>query len=151
MSHPAAKGGITLMSASTFETSLSAPARPSWIRTGSFAERREEWGRPASIRIAEALRAAIYRLDPDADLVRRARHGDRAAFTALRSRYARKVRALADARPVHDDRGDDLREILIAAFQDLESFDARCAPGTWLFLHGIRAAFARFRPRPSIG
>ena len=36
-----------------------------------------------------------------------------------------------------------LRDTLISAFEEIDAFGLRCTPGTWLYLHGLRAAFGR--------
>lgn len=34
------------------------------------------------------------------------------------------------------------RESILTAFHDIDSFAVKCCPGTWLYLNGLRAAFA---------
>ena len=41
-----------------------------------------------------------------------------------------------------------LCEIVVAAFKDIDSFGTKCAPGTWLYMHGFRAVFARMNVPP---
>jgi hypothetical protein len=87
-----------------------------------------------------ALRASGYRIFSDAFLVRRAVTGDHAAFDALVARYRRRLYTLAlESLRSEDKASDALRETVLSAFKDIDSFRARCSPGTWLYLHGIRA------------
>jgi RNA polymerase sigma-70 factor (ECF subfamily) len=68
----------------------------------------------------------------DADLVRRARTGDDAAFADLYRRYARVVHGLVLARiPVRD--ADDLvQEVFLSAWKRLDSLREPAAFGGWL-------------------
>ena len=93
-----------------------------------------------------ALRAMFFRFHEDRDLVRLARRGDPAAFLALSSRYRGRIRRVAlERRGISDPEVKALRDIMLSAFRDLDSFAECCAPGTWLYLNGFSAAFALLR------
>ena len=69
---------------------------------------------------------------------------DRIAFKILVSRYRRQVRVLAEGPLADVDHAESaLRDTLISAFREIDAFGLRCTPGTWLYLHGLRAAFGR--------
>ena len=96
-----------------------------------------------------ALRSRAYRILSDEILVRRARARDHAAFDALVARYRDRLYTMA-VNSLGDEReaGDVVCEILISAFRDIDSFNVNCAPGTWLYMHGFRAVFARMNVPP---
>ena len=94
--------------------------------------------------LCRRLHARAMRIFGDETLMRRARAGDAAAFAALVSRYRGRLHAVAfDSLDEDMKRGDVLSETVLAAFENLDSFGAKCTPGTWLYLHGFRAVFRR--------
>ena len=101
-----------------------------------------------------AMRAIGYRFLKDGDLVQRARARDHAAFEALAARYQRQIDQLAlESSAFQDSTFEDpdenaLTESVLAAFRDIDSFAIRCRPGTWLYLHGLRAVFERLGVGP---
>jgi RNA polymerase sigma-70 factor, ECF subfamily len=70
--------------------------------------------------------------DEDARLVRRARGGDRAAFTRLYERYARLIHGLLLARVPRTDVDDLLQDVFLAAWDRLASLRDPGAFGGWL-------------------
>lgn len=69
---------------------------------------------------------------------------DHTAFDALVARYRSRLHAMElDTRGSRGEAGDALREMMLSAFKDIDSFGAKCTPGTWLYQHGLRAGFAR--------
>ena len=91
-----------------------------------------------------AFRGVRYQFLSDGDLVRRVELRDNVAFRTLLSRYRRQVRDLSLSPMADDDHGEvDLRDSLVSAFRGIDAFAARCTPGTWLYLHGLRSAFGR--------
>lgn len=94
--------------------------------------------------LGSAIRAVRYKFHSDGELVRLAGTRDRVAFRTLVSRYRRQVRVLAEGPMADVDHAESaLRDNLISAFGAIEEFGTRCTPGTWLYLHGLRAAFVR--------
>ena len=87
------------------------------------------------------LRRLSYGLLKDEELVQRTRARDFAAFDALVARYRDRLYTLAVASLKDENEA-------ILAMRDLDSFNDRCSPGTWLYLHGIRAVFARLGVPP---
>ncbi len=86
-------------------------------------------GSPASP-IADDRRAAIAR---DADLIRRARAGDGAAFDVLVAAYMRPAFQMAYRVVGHREDAEDLvQESFLAAYQYLDSFDVERPFGPWL-------------------
>ena len=107
---------------------------------------------PSPVRIREgwrtglwrALRSRACRIYSDETLVRRAQDGDHAAFDALASRYRKRLYTLAiDSLEDESEAAEALREMVLSAFRDIDSFGDKCSPGTWLYLHGFRAVFNR--------
>ena len=98
----------------------------------------------ASSMLGSALRTVRYKFHGDGELVRLAGARDRIAFKTLVARYRRQVRVLAEGPMAGVDHAESaLRDTLISAFGEIDAFGARCTPGTWLYLHGLRAAFGR--------
>lgn len=91
-----------------------------------------------------AFRNVRYKFHGDGELVRLAGARDRIAFQTLVARYRRQVHVLAEGPMASVDHAESaLRDTLIAAFEEIDAFGERCTPGTWLYLHGLRAAFGR--------
>lgn len=80
------------------------------------------------------MRTASRPEDDERDLVRRARRGDREAFSALVQRYQSRVVGVARAL-VHnpDDAVELAQETFIRAFQNLAGFEGRSSFSTWLY------------------
>jgi RNA polymerase sigma-70 factor (ECF subfamily) len=68
----------------------------------------------------------------DADLVRAAQGGDRAAFGLLYERYGRMVHGLVLARVAWEDAEDLVQDVFVAALERLASLRDACAFGGWL-------------------
>ncbi len=98
----------------------------------------------ASSVLGSAFRTVRYKFHGDGELVRLAGARDRLAFETLVARYRRRVRGLADGPMADVDHAESaLRDNLISAFEEIDAFGVLCTPGTWLYLHGLRAAFGR--------
>lgn len=98
----------------------------------------------ASSALGSALRTVRYKFHGDGELVRLAGARDRIAFKTLVARYRRQVHVLAEGPLADADHAESaLRDTLISAFREIDAFGLRCTPGTWLYLHGLRAAFRR--------
>jgi hypothetical protein len=99
-------------------------------------------GHGASLR--SKLRTWAYGIFSDEALMLRARARDHAAFDALVARHRDRLYTMAlDFLGQEDRAGDVLCETVIAAFRDIDSYDAKCTPGTWLYSHAFRAVFGR--------
>ena len=97
--------------------------------------------------LSRASRVWAYGFLNDETLVRRARARDFAAFDALMARYRNRLYSLAlGSLGDESEAGEALRDMVLTAFRDIESFGEKCTPGTWLYLHGFRAVFARMKP-----
>jgi len=93
-------------------------------------------------RLWRALRTTAYRIFSDETLVKRALARDQTAFDALVARYRNRLYAMAlDSLGNEGEAGDALCEMVLSAFKDIDSFGENCTPGTWLYLHGLRAVF----------
>ena len=80
--------------------------------------------------VAEQRRAAVAR---DAELIRRTRAGDAAAFDALVAAYMRQAFQMAFRVVGHREDAEDLvQESFLAAYQYLDSFDVERPFGPWL-------------------
>jgi hypothetical protein len=87
----------------------------------------------------------------DETLVLRARAGERVAFDALIARYRERIYSMAMASLGNrDEAAAALEEGMIAAFRDLRSTRANCAPSTWLHLHAFRAVLRRMNVPPGV-
>jgi RNA polymerase sigma-70 factor (ECF subfamily) len=72
--------------------------------------------------------------DDERDLVRRAKRGDREAFSALVQRYQSRVVGVARALVHNPDDAVELgQETFIRAFQNLAGFEGRSSFSTWLY------------------
>lgn len=79
---------------------------------------------------------------PDAELIRRAKQGDRKAFGLLVRRYQRKVYALCFRLGGSHDVADDLtQEAFIKAYQAIGTFDDRYPFGGWISRIAANNAF----------
>jgi hypothetical protein len=97
----------------------------------------------------KSLRATAFRIFSDETLVRRARARDQAAFDALVARYRTRLYSMALSSLGNEGEAQEaLSETVLEAFKDLDSFGTKCAPGTWLYLHGFRAVFKRMNLPP---
>ena len=79
--------------------------------------------------------------ESDAQLVRRSKTGDRAAFGILVERHAGMVRRLTRAVLRHEEDGDDAaQDAFLSAWRALEQFDERQALAPWLARIALNAA-----------
>jgi RNA polymerase sigma-70 factor (ECF subfamily) len=82
----------------------------------------------------------------DAELIRRFRGGDEAAFRALHERHTPRLRMIVlrmlGAR--RDEVDDVLQETWLAGCRGLHAFNGSAQFASWLTTIGIRAAYARF-------
>jgi RNA polymerase sigma-70 factor (ECF subfamily) len=105
-----------------------AHARPFPVRPRSGGDA------PRSVAVARVDDADAVRDDLDAGVVRRAKHGDRAAFVELMDHYDRRLRSLAyrllDDR---DDAVDAMQDVYVKAFGALPGFRETSSVGTWLY------------------
>lgn len=99
--------------------------------------------------LGRKLRTRAYRVFSDETLVRRALDRDHTAFDALVARYRNRLYAMA-LRSLGNEgtAGDALSAMVLAAFKDIDSFGAKCTPGTWLYLHGLSAVVKRLNAPP---
>jgi RNA polymerase sigma-70 factor (ECF subfamily) len=94
-----------------------------------------------------AIRTRAYGFFNDETLVRLASAKDHVAFEALVARHRNRLYTLALTSLGNEaDAGDAVCEMVISAFKDIDLFGATCTPGTWLYLHGLRAVFRRLAP-----
>jgi len=89
--------------------------------------------------------------DPDADLVRQSKGGNKAAFGKLASRYYEMVYGLAYGVLTNREAARDVaQDVFLKVFRDLHKFDERSKFKTWLYRVSVNAAIdARRRQRPS--
>ncbi len=82
----------------------------------------------------------------DAELIRRFRGGDEAAFRALHDRHTPRLRMLVLRMlgSQRDDVDDVLQETWLAGCRGLHGFNGSAQFSSWLTTIGIRAAYARF-------
>ena len=91
-----------------------------------------------------ALRTRAYGVLSDQALVLRTRALDYTAFDALVARYRDRLYTIAlGSLGDEDEAADALCEMAVSAFRDIDSSDAKCTPGAWLYLHGLRSVFRR--------
>jgi len=84
--------------------------------------------------------------EDEADLLTRARQGDRTAFGALVRRYQRRVYAAAlHVTGNHSDADDVAQEAFVRAYRGLDSFDGRSDFFTWLYRITINTGLNRLR------
>jgi RNA polymerase sigma-70 factor (ECF subfamily) len=90
---------------------------------------------------------------PEAELVRRAQAGDRAAFEQLARRYRAAVLAVTFARTGHREEAEDLaQEVLIHAWEKLPALREPSRIAAWLrtmALNACRSWYRRSRPWPT--
>jgi RNA polymerase sigma-70 factor, ECF subfamily len=85
---------------------------------------------------------------PDAELVQRARRGDRRAFDQLFERHVDQVhRWLTRLLGPVPEREDLVQEVFLAAFKGLPRFRAEAAFTTWLYRIVHNTAYSRLRRR----
>lgn len=93
------------------------------------------------------LHSAEFRLLSDEALVDLTRAGDNPAFDELVERYCASIYGLAlSVLKNQDDAGDALCRAFLSARRDIDSIGEECSPGTWLYLHGLRAVFQTLSP-----
>jgi RNA polymerase sigma-70 factor (ECF subfamily) len=87
---------------------------------------------------------------PDAELVRRAKAGELAAFETLALRHERRAYSLA-ARMLRQeqDAEDVTQQTLLSALENLEGFRGEAGFATWLLRIATHAALKIIRKRPS--
>ena len=80
------------------------------------------------------VRAPIGEQSVEADLARRCRQGDQAAFDRIVELYEDRIFSFV-RRMVHDPRDaeDAAQEVFVKAFEGIRQFDGRASLGTWLF------------------
>jgi len=84
--------------------------------------------------------------EDEADLLTRARQGDRSAFGALVRRHQRRVYAAAlHVTGNHSDADDVAQEAFVRAYRGLDSFDGRSDFFTWLYRITINTGLNRLR------
>lgn len=84
----------------------------------------------------------------DADVLTRARHGDRGAFGALVRKYQRRVYATAlHITGNHQDAADVAQDAFIRAYKGLAGFDGRADLFTWLYRITVNTALNHLRSR----
>ncbi len=86
--------------------------------------------------------------DPDGDLIRRARSGDRAAFGVLAGRHYEMVYALAYG-VLHEREAarDTTQEVFLKVFREIEKFEGRSKFKTWLHRVAVNAALDHARKK----
>jgi RNA polymerase sigma-70 factor (ECF subfamily) len=90
--------------------------------------------------------------DDDADLVRRAREGDMAAFEELVMRHADGVYAVLRRFGLDDDEARDVaQETFLRAWRGLPRFEGRARFFTWLYRIAYNEAQRRLSKRPPAG
>ncbi len=93
------------------------------------------------------LHPTEYRLFSDQALVDLTRAGNNTAFDELVERYCTCIYGFAlSVLKNEDDAGDALCRAFLAARNDIHSVGGQCSPGTWLYLHGLRAVFQTLSP-----
>ncbi len=81
-----------------------------------------------------------------AELVRRLKAGEGAAFDELVRAYAGRLIAVAGRiTPTEADAEDVVQEVFLSVFQSIESFDGRSELGTWMHRLTVNAALMRLR------
>jgi RNA polymerase sigma-70 factor (ECF subfamily) len=87
-------------------------------------------------------------VDPDGELVRRAKAGELAAFDEIVLRHHRRIyRVLMGVTRSHEDSEDGIQNVFLSAFQHLESFEGASKLITWLTRIAINEGAARLRAR----
>src|SRR5512143_654729 len=116
------------------------------MEAGAFDHSRSQDTSQAGWRLSlgRALRTRAYWIFSDEALVLRARARDYRAFETLVSRYRDRLFTMALTSLGSQEKATEaLSEAVLSAFRDIDSFDAKSTPGTWLYLHGLRAVFRR--------
>lgn len=86
--------------------------------------------------------------DNDAELVARAKGGDRAAMSELIRKYQRRVYATAlHITGNHGDADDVAQDTFVKAFRNLQGFDGRSEVFTWLYRVTVNTALNHLRGR----
>ena len=88
---------------------------------------------------------------PDAELVRRAKSGELAAFEELAARYERRVFTLARRIVRHEQDAEDVtQQTFLSAVENLGGFRGEAAFATWLFRIATHAALKILRKRKGL-
>jgi RNA polymerase sigma-70 factor (ECF subfamily) len=86
--------------------------------------------------------------EKDTDLVRRAKAGDRAAFSQLVIRYQNKIYRLARRMTETDQDAEDvLQEAFVKAYKSLPEFQGKSKFSTWLYRITVNLALMKLRKR----
>lgn len=90
--------------------------------------------------------------DPDRELVRRSKAGDRAAFGRLADRYYSMVYGLAYGILTEREAARDVAQtVFLKVFGDIQGFDERAKFKTWLYRVAVNAAIdEQRRQRPTV-
>jgi RNA polymerase sigma-70 factor (ECF subfamily) len=84
----------------------------------------------------------------DAELVKRAKRGDRRAFGELVTRYQEKIYRLARRMTETDEDAEDvLQEAFVKSYRSLESFQEKSKFSTWLYRITVNLALMKLRKR----
>jgi len=123
------------------ETSLSAMPKtdsPNWgdqcgsTRDISGEDLRKKGGNAKANPMSE--RRKMRKVDPDLELVQRAREGDTAAFDELVVKYTPKLYGLVyHMTSNHDDTNDILQDVFAKAYRALKRFKGKSAFYTWIY------------------
>ncbi len=74
------------------------------------------------------------KVDPDAELVEKAREGDTCAFDELVNRHSRRIYGLIyNMTSNHEDTNDLMQDVFTRAFRSLKRFQGRSKFSTWLY------------------
>ena len=88
---------------------------------------------------------------PDAELTRRAKAGDLAAFEQLTNRYAQKVYYLAMRMVRHEQDAEDVtQQTFLSALENLDGFRGEASFSTWLLRIASHAALKVIRKRKGL-
>lgn len=86
----------------------------------------------------------------DAELGKRARAGDRAAFACLYTRYASAVHAVLLAHAPIEDASDLVQEVFLLALRSIARLEDPACIGAWLFTIARNRAKDAHRSRPRV-
>lgn len=89
-----------------------------------------------------------YQIRSDEGLVHLAQRGDDSAFAELVHRYRDRIYSLTFLSLRDEEAASDaLCDTFVAAYRGLASLERGCTLRTWLYLHAVRAVFARLGDR----
>jgi len=78
--------------------------------------------------------SSCAKVDPDAELVEKAREGDTRAFDELVTRHSRRIYGLIyNMTSNHEDTNDLMQDVFTRAFRSLKRFQGRSKFSTWLY------------------